>query len=137
MAVTAEGSQFIVLDEEYRIVEVGPTAAATFGPLLGRLVYDAFPDCKPLFQPYYERARRTGATVSFATFYDGYVLHLRASPIGSMLRISWDTLVHLDVLTLDGLKTSLNTALATISELTRDAESEQRRTTLHVVGGTG
>ena len=37
MAVAVEQAPYIVLDDDYRIVEVGPAAEAAFGPLLQEL----------------------------------------------------------------------------------------------------
>lgn len=64
-------------------------------------------------------------------------MHLRASPRGSKLVVSWDTLVHLDVLTLDGLLASIDRAVEAISALERDAEREHRRGALRIVGDPG
>jgi hypothetical protein len=135
VAVAVEEGQFVVLDDEFRIVEVGAAARATFGPLLGQAVFDAFPDSEPLFRPYYERARATGATVEFGTYYDGYAIHLRLTPRGSHLVVGWNTLVRLDLLTLEGLLTSLDTALDAIAELERAVEHDLRRAHLRVVEG--
>ena len=135
MAVGDRTGRFIVLDEDYRIVEVGPSAEAGFGPLLGELILDVFPDSRALFQPQYELATLTQAPVQFAQYYDGYVMHVRLEPVGSQLLVTWDRLVMLDVLTLDGLRASLSNALAAISTWEENQAHEQKRAQLRVVGG--
>ena len=137
VAVTVEQELSLVLDHDFRIVEVGPAARATFGPLQGQLIYEAFPDCEALFRPYYERARRIGSLVEFGTYYDGYVLHLQVRPRGDELVVTWETLAHLDVLTLDGLVASLATAQEAIVELERELERGLRRSALRVVEEAG
>ena len=134
MAVTVEQDQFLVLDDEFRIVEVGPAARATFGPVLGKNAFDAFPDSEPLFRPYYERAARTGQAVEFATFYNGYVLHLRVTPEGSRLVVSWTELARLDLLTLAGLFESLDTALDALGAGLAEIDRGRRRDRLRVIG---
>ena len=134
MAVAVEQAPFLLLDEDYRIVEVDSPAEAAFGPLLGRNVFDCFPDATSLYRPYYEKARATGKVVEFAQYYDGYVMHVGLEPIGSKLVVTWDTLVMLDVLTLDGLKASLHNALSAISTWEDRLTRQRRRQTLRVVG---
>jgi hypothetical protein len=51
VAVTVEGIPHMVLDEDYRIVQVGPAVEAGLGPLEGRTLWETFPDSKPLFRP--------------------------------------------------------------------------------------
>lgn len=127
----------VILDEEYRIVEVGPAAQAGFGPLLGQNVLECFPGSRPLFLPYYEEARRTREVVEFAQFYDGYIMRLRAVPEGSRLTVSWETLGMLDVLTLDGLRMSLQAALQAVTDSEEALRRESVRRSLRVVEGSG
>ena len=134
MAVGDRVGRYIVLDGDYRIVEVGPAAEAGFGPLLGQVILDAFPDSRALYRPYYEQAKRTREPVEFAQYYDGYVMHVGLEPIGSKLVVTWDTLVMLDVLTLDGLKASMRNALSAISTWEDRLTRQRRRQTLRVVG---
>lgn len=136
MAVTVEQAPYIVLDEDYRIVEVGPAAWAAFGPLLGENVWESFPGSKPLFQPHYQRVRRTGAPVEFAQYYNGNVMHLRVVPLDDRLVIYYEILRLLDVLTLDGLRDSLDTALAALVGAEEELRRDDVRRTLHVVAGS-
>ncbi len=133
MALTVEQAPFIVLDADYRIVEVGPAAEAAFGPLLGENVWTSFPDSKPLFQPHYERARCTGAPAEFAQYYNGNVMHLRVVPRGTRLVIYYEILCLLDVLTLGGLRDSIDTALAAVAGAEEELRRDYIRRTLHVV----
>jgi PAS domain-containing protein len=137
VAVAVEQAPHIVLDEDYRIVEVSPAAEAGFGHLRGQNVLESFPDSRPLFLPYYERARRTGAVLEFAQYYDGYVLHLTVVPSGQTLTVFWDTPYMLDVLTLDGLRASLQSMLETLRASEDATRRESVRRSLSVVGSEG
>lgn len=137
MAVAVDGIPYLVLDEEYRIVEVGPAAQAGFAPLAGQNVLDCFPGSRPLFLPYYEEARRRRKVVEFAQFYDGYIMRVRAAPEGPRLTVSWETLGMLDVLTLDGLRMSLQAALQAVTDSEETLRRESVRSSLQVVGGNG
>jgi hypothetical protein len=134
VAVAVEQDEFLVLDDEFRIVEVGAAARATFGPLLGKRVFDAFPDSEALFRPYYEHVRETGVPTEFATFYDGVALHLRVAPADGDLLVTWRTLARLDVLTIDGLAASLDHALAAIANVERELQRVRGRDRLRIVG---
>lgn len=82
-------------------------------------------------------ARRTREVVEFAQFYDGYIMRVRAVPEGSRLTVSWETLGMLDVLTLDGLRMSLQAALQALTESEEALRRESVRRSLRVVGGSG
>jgi hypothetical protein len=128
VAVAASHSPFLVLDERDVIVEVGPAARAQFEPLLGRCVWESFPGSRELFRPHYERARRTGQPVEFVQFFAGHVARVRAVPVGGRLELSWQTLAVLDLLTLEGLRASLDAALDAL-------ERRRRRDSLRIVEG--
>ena len=44
-------------------------------------MWDYFPASEPLFNPYYDAARRSGESVEFVQFYDGNVARVRAVPV--------------------------------------------------------
>ena len=136
MAVTVEQvPPNLVLDEGYRIVEVGPAAEAGFGPLVGRNLWECFPGAQPLYRPYYERARQTGKPVEFVQFYNGHVGRIRAVPSGGRLALFWEVLCRLDTLTLDGLRASLGEAIAALEECQDQLRREQVRDSLRVIDG--
>lgn len=135
MAVAVERVPQLVLDERYRIVEVGPAAQAGLGPLRGQKLWDAFPDSRPLFEPYYEKARRTREPVEFVQFYDGHVARIQAVPEGSRLLLSWEMLNRLNTLTLDGLRTSLDETMAAIEERERSIRRDRLRAFQVIEGG--
>ena len=135
MAVAVGAEPHVVLDEEYRIVEVGPAARAGFTPLLGENILDSFPDSRPLFLPYYEEARRTRQVIEFAQYYDGYVLRVKVVPDKGRLTVSWETLGILDVLTLDGLRASLDSVLQALAATEENVDREHVRQSLRVVAG--
>jgi hypothetical protein len=127
VAVTVpEGTPFLVLDAEDRIVEVGHAARAVYGSLVGRTLWDRFPEALPLFKPHYDRARRTQEIVEFVQFFRGQVGWLRAAPRGSTVTLSWRMLFALDTLTLDRLRDSISEAL----ELLEKSEDAIRRARL-------
>jgi len=130
VAVAASHTPFLVLDERDVIVEVGPPARAQFEPLLGRCVWESFPGSRELFRPHYQRARRTGRPAEFVQFFAGHIARVRAVPAGGgRLELSWETLAVLDVLTLEGLRSSLDAALAIL-------ERRCRRNSLRVLEGS-
>ncbi|CAN5145752.1 hypothetical protein BH09ACT13_BH09ACT13_07010 [soil metagenome] len=142
VAVAVDEPPNLVLDEDYRIVEVGPAAEAALGPLRGRNLWDAFPGSRPLFHPYYDKARCTGEPVEFVQFYDGDLGHIRAVPEGSrlllfweLLHLFWELLHRLDILTLEGLRASLDQALALIEEFDARLRRDRVKSTLRVVEG--
>lgn len=135
MAVTVQQAPFIVLNENYVIVEVGPAAEAQFGPLVGRAVWDGFPGSEPLFKPHYERARRTGKPVEFVQFYEGVVARIRAVPRGNRLELYWERLLHLDTLTLDGLRSSIAEAVELLDDREADMLRRELRGRLRVIAG--
>jgi len=124
VAVTVEQAPFVVLDEKYRIVEVGAAAQGGFGPLVGQVVWDCFLDSKPLFEPYYERAKRLEEPVEFTQFYDGQVVRIRAIPDGDRVIVFWEPVLRIDALTLERLQSSIAEAVAVLDDrprATRDA----------------
>lgn len=135
VAVAVDENPYLVLDEDYRIVEIGPAAQAGFAPMRGQKVFDCFAGSRPLFLPYYEAARKTRKVVQFAQYYDGYIMRIRAAPEGSRLVVSWEVLGMLDVLTLDGLRMSLKMALKALTDSEEALRRESVRSALQVVGG--
>ena len=135
VAVAVDEPPNLVLDEDYRIVEVGPAAQAALGPLRGRNLWDAFPGSRPLFHPYYDKARRTGEPVEFVQFYDGDLGHIRAVPEGSTLLLFWELLHRLDILTLEGLRASLDQTMAVIEEFEARLRRDHLKSTLRIVEG--
>ncbi len=138
VVVTVEHAPFFVLDAEYRIVEVGPAAAATFGPLLGQNVFDCFADAASLYRPYYEHARATGTVVEFPQYYDGYVMLITAEPIeDGRLAVSWEITGMLDTMNLDALRLSLGGILAKLDDHEKRVRKEHGRISLRVIEGSG
>jgi hypothetical protein len=135
VAVAVEAVTYVVLDEEYRIVEVSSAAKAGVGPLCGRNILDCFPGSRPLFLPYLKEAQRTGRVVKFAQYFDGYVAEVKVVPAGSTLTVTWERLCILDVLTLDGLRASLHSVLDTLRAREDALHREVVRGSLSVVEG--
>jgi hypothetical protein len=133
VAVTVEESPSVVLDEQFRVVEVNRAGAPWFAQHIGRVVFDCFPGSQRLFRPYYEEARRSGREVAFAQFFDGYVTHVTVIPDGARLTVIWETLSIIDTWTLDGLRSSLDTALAKLDELSNELERDRVRRSLQLV----
>lgn len=135
VAVTVQQGPSVVLDENYRIVEMNEAASPWFAKHRGELVFDCFPGSEPLFRPHYDRARRSGSTITFAQFYGGYVTQVTAAPSGRRLVVSWETLTILDSWTLDGLRSSLDDALARLEEAEHGLEHDRIRRSLKLVEG--
>lgn len=135
MAVTVPQAPCIVVDEEDCIVEVSELAVPVLGSFLGQNLWDCFLDAKPLYEPHYAKARRTRAPVEFAQYYNGRVMLVKAVPSGTLVTLWYEVVAMLDVLTLDGLRESLDSALAKLSAAEETIRREQVRTSLRLVGG--
>lgn len=136
MAVTVQDSPSIVLDSADRIVEVDAAAAPWLAPLVGEALFTRFRDAKPLFQPYFEQARRTGRVVEFPQFYDGAVTQVTVTPRRSRhLTVTWEIVEVLDTFTLEGLRSSLESILAKLDAAQSALERDRVRDTLRVVTG--
>ncbi|HUG65525.1 MAG TPA: hypothetical protein VMK83_09935 [Gaiellaceae bacterium] len=135
MAVTVQQSPSVVLDADYRIVEVGPSAEGGFGPLAGKNLWECFPGSESLFRPYYDKARRTGAVEEFVQFYNGYVTRVRAEPRGDDLAVWWDKLHVIDGLTLTSLEDSIARTIAVIDDEHSSALRLQARGSLRLIAG--
>ena len=135
MAVAVLRKPYLVLDEDYRIVEVGPAAAGQFGPLVGLDLWACFPDSEPLYRPHYDKARRTGEPVEFVQFYKGTVARIRAVPAGCRIELFWEHIMRLDTLTLDRLATSLSDAIARLTHREAELGDSGPCGTLRVIAG--
>jgi hypothetical protein len=103
----AEGTRWIILDDAYRIVEVGVAGLPELADSVGRNVWDLFPNAQPLFLPYLEQAWKTRDAVRFVQFYKGAAVRVEAVSDEDRLRISWRVLGVVDVSTIDALQNSL------------------------------
>jgi len=126
-----------VLDEDDRLVEVGPHAPAILKSLLGKRAQDIFPETEALYRPYYERARRTGAVVEFAQYSNGHVSLIKIVPARRRLTVSWELIGFIDVMTLEGLQASLAAALDALVQTEALVRRNRVRGFLRVVAGTG
>lgn len=133
MAVTVEQAPFVVLDEDYRIVEVGPAAEAGFGPLLGRCIWDCFPGSESMFRPHYERAQRGGQPIELVQYYGGYLTRVEIRPKVGAIRVAWETLSMLDTSSLERLRASLTAAIAAVDERVAELERHRVRASLRLV----
>ena len=100
-------SQWIVLDEEDRIVDVSENAEDVFGPLKGESLWETFPKAEEVFAPYCERARKTGEVVELVKFFEGTLKHIRYTPQGSRVLAIWENLASVDVSSVESLRHSL------------------------------
>ena len=135
VAVAVLRTPHLVLDEDYRIVEVGPAAEGAFGPLVGQDLWACFPDSEALFRPHYDRARRTGTPVEFVQFYMGAVARIRAVPAGCRLELYWESIMRLDTLTLDRLAMSLSEAIRRLNQREAELLRSVARGKLRVLAG--
>jgi len=136
VAVTVEQVPFVVLDESYRIVEVGPAAEAGFGPLHGRCVWDCFPGSESMYRPHYERARRRGEPIELVQYYGGYLTKVEIRPEKRAMRVSWEILSMLDTSDLERLRASLTDAIGALDQQAEELDRQRIRGTLRVVEGT-
>jgi hypothetical protein len=137
VAVAVREASVLVLDAEFRIVEVSPALEAGFGLRTGEHALDRLPISRNRFVPYCEHARRTGETVELVEFCAGSVVQIRIVPQGDRLQVSWETLGILDTLTIDGLDASLRTIVETLAGAEDTLRRERLRRSLRLVGGGG
>jgi len=129
---------YVILDEDDRVLEVGPRAPAIFESLRGRRVHEGFPETEALYGPHYERARRTGDAVEFAQYSNGHVTLIKAVPVERRrLIVSWELIGFVDVMTLEALQASLAAALGVLTEKEEAVRRERVRSSLSVIAGTG
>jgi hypothetical protein len=138
VAVTVQRALRLVVDEEYRIVDVSAAAHPVLGHLLGQNVWEHFPRARSLFLPHYEEARGTGESVEFVQFYDGKLLRVSAIPRDRGLAVSWMVLRMVDVSTIETLRQSLRDIVADLAEEERNVSEARTRRQLRIVeGGLG
>jgi hypothetical protein len=135
VAVTVTQEPYIVLDEDFSIVEVSELAMPVVGSFLGRNVWTCFPGSRGLYEAHCATARRTGAPVEFAQYYDGRVVRVKAVPRGARVTLFYEVVERLDVLTLEGLRASLDSALKKLGEAEEALWREHVRASLRLVAG--
>jgi len=135
VAVTVEDLPSVLLDETDRIVGANAAAGHWVADHLGELVFDSFPGIETLLRPHLERARRQGRSLEFAAFYKGAVGHVTLTPSGTMVAVTWEVLEVLDTQTLDGLRSSLESAIAKLDAAGHALERNRVRDSLRVVVG--
>ena len=103
---------------------------------VGSLLWDCFPGSEPLFKPYYDAARRSGAEVEFVQFYDGNVARIHAVPQSNgHLDLYWELLSHLDTMTLAGLVQTLDESLEVLDDEHVSARRSVLRQNLRLIEG--
>ena len=137
MAVAVPDALVLVLDEEYRAVEMSPAFEAGCGLTRGDCALDGLPVSRSVFVQYCEHARRTGEVVDLVEFGGGRVLHVRVVARDEHFHTSWETLGILDTLTIAGLGASLQTMAETLAGTEDTLGRERLRRSLRLVGGGG
>jgi hypothetical protein len=106
-SAAVEETQWIVLDEDDRIVDVSENAEPVFASLLGESLWDTFPNAREVFASYCGRARRTGEVVELVTFFEGTLKRVRYAPDGPRVIAIWENLASVDVSSVESLRDSL------------------------------
>lgn len=136
MAVAVDACPHVVLDENLRIVESSSAAHDGYvGPGCGQGFLELFTGSRSIILPYLAEAQRTSRVVRFARYFDGYVAEVRIVPNGRTLRVSCEPLGVLDVLTLDGLRASLDAVVQMLKAREDALRREGVRSSLRVVRG--
>jgi hypothetical protein len=135
VAVAVDVGPQLVLDENLQIVESTAAARAETGAENGQSVLAAFPGSQRVLVPQLERARRTGETVAFPLYLHGSVTDLTVVPAERSLTLSWERICSLDVLTLDGLRASLESALEALQAREDALHRDVVRRSLRVLDG--
>jgi hypothetical protein len=115
-------SQWIILDEEDRIVDVSDNAVDVFGPLKGQSLWETFPKAREVFAPYCQRARATGEVVELVKFFEGTLKHIRYTPQGARVLAIWENLATVDVSSVESLRHSL----LEIADMLADTDGKAR-----------
>lgn len=100
-------SYYFVLDDDDRVIAVGPKWEHADNPFLGHVVWSRLPGAEPLLRPRFDEARRTGQEVEFTTFYAGRAKHMKLIPAADGLAVHVEQLTALDVRSLVTLAESL------------------------------
>ena len=137
MAVAVPEALVLVLDADYRAVEMSPAFEAGCGLTPGDCVLHGLPVSRSVFVQYCEHARRTGEAVDLVEFGGGRVLHIRIVARDDRLHTSWETVGILDTLTIGGLSASLRTVADTLAGTEDTLRRERLRRSLRLVGGSG
>jgi hypothetical protein len=75
---------------------------------LGHPLWEYLPHAEPALKPYFDEARRSGATVDAAIFYAGWLVDARIVPSGQCLTVHVTRRVTLDLSSLRTLAASLS-----------------------------
>jgi PAS domain-containing protein len=137
VAVAVPEALVLVLDEDYRAVEMSPAFEAGCGLTRGDCVLHGLPVSRSVFVQYCEHARRTGEPVDLVEFGGGRVLHIRVVARDERFHTSWETVGILDTLTIGGLSASLRTMAETLAGTEDTLRRERLRRSLRLVGGGG
>jgi hypothetical protein len=135
VAVTVQGALRLVVDEEYRIVDVSAAAQPALGHLLGQNVWEHFPRARSLFLPHYEEARGTGESVEFVQFFNGKLVRVSAVPKDRGLAVSWRVLRIVDVSTIETLRHSLCDIVSDLAEEERNVTEAHAGRPLRILEG--
>jgi len=102
-----DADEYLVLDDDVRIVRVGPSLEARFGPFTGHVLWERLPGAQELYGPCFDEARRTGRSTELAVFYGAQLERLRATPGFEGLTVRVTSIRDLDVRTVETLAASL------------------------------
>ena len=69
----------------------------------------------------------------FVQFFDGVVAHVRATPSAGRLELGWESLLRIDVTTLDSLRQTLRDALELLEAGGFGAQRDEARTALRLI----
>ncbi|CAN5145860.1 hypothetical protein BH09ACT13_BH09ACT13_07020 [soil metagenome] len=100
-------SHYFVLDDEDRVVSVGPRRDYADNPFLGHVLWSRLPEAEPLLRPRFDEARRTRQEIEFTTFYAGRTKHITVIPAADGIAVHVEQLTALDVRSLATLAKSL------------------------------
>jgi hypothetical protein len=106
-AARAAGTDYLVLDEDDRIVYVSPSLRRELGTWVGHVVWEHLPGARDLYGPCFEEARESGRAAEAVGFYAGRLTCLSAIPAADGLVVHLEHRVELDVTSLGTLMRSL------------------------------
>jgi hypothetical protein len=107
---------YLILDDEDRIVRVGPALFETMAPFVGHELWERIPHAKELYKPHFDEARGTRRPVEFTSYYAAELKLIRAIPSGSELTVRIERIQQLDVTTLKTLEESLRAMTCSLAD---------------------
>jgi hypothetical protein len=129
-SAAGEGEDYLLLDEDDRIVRVGPALFESMSPFVGHVLWERIPHARELYKPHFDEARRAKRVVEFTSFYAAELKRIRAIPFGTDLTVYVERVRRLDVTTLETLEESLRAMTCALERQSSEPHDPRERGSL-------